>query len=89
MVEIYVRQNNVDQALRALKKKMHSRQKITKEKGSESYILKIPAVAEEVIVPWILAQQGEAVPLEPECIRESIKIAAEKILTSLLGKNSK
>ena len=47
----------------AMSTSMHSRQKVkvTRDGG----MLLIPKIAPEVIIPWILSQGGDAVPLEP------------------------
>ena len=37
----------------------------------------------EVVVPWILSQKGEAVPLEPPELVEAVRKAARATLDSL------
>ncbi len=52
---------------------MHSKQKITKIRDG-SFLFSIPEVPAEVVVPWILSQKDEAVPLEqPEIVEASRK----------------
>jgi hypothetical protein len=61
--------------------RMHSRQKI--KKTAEGWLFHIPEVPGEVIVPWILSQKGEAVPLEPPEIVEAVRTGAQATLDSL------
>jgi len=66
----------------AMSNRMHSKQKL-KENPDGSYMFCIPKVPAEVIVPWILSQKGEAVPIEPPAIVEAVRQAAAKITESL------
>ena len=61
---------------------MHSGQKVRKNRDG-SYLFSIPEVPAEVVVPWILSQKGEAVPLEPPEIVESVRKSAQATLDSL------
>jgi predicted DNA-binding transcriptional regulator YafY len=61
---------------------MHSKQKITKKRDG-SFLFSIPEVPAEVVVPWILSQKGEAVPLEPPVIVEAVRKGAQATLDSL------
>lgn len=64
---------------------MHSKQKITKKRDG-SFLFFIPEVPAEVVVPWILSQKGEAVPLEPSKIVEAVRKGAQATLDSLASK---
>ena len=64
---------------------MHSKQKITKKRDG-TFLFSIPEVPAEVIVPWILSQKGEAVPLEPPVIVEAVRKGAQATLDSLAAK---
>ena len=66
----------------ALSSRMHSKQRLRKE-GKDRWLFTLPEVPEQVIVPWILSQQGEAVPLEPPEIVEAVKAAASTLLSRL------
>ncbi len=66
----------------AMSNRMHSKQKLKKNPDG-SYLFCIPKVPAEVIVPWILSQKGEAVPVEPPAIVEAVRQAAAKITESL------
>lgn len=66
----------------AMKKRMHSMQKITLEKDG-TFLFSIPAVSAEVVVPWILAQRGEAIPIAPDEICNRVEAAAKKIIESM------
>lgn len=57
---------------------MHSKQKITKIRDG-SFLFSIPEVPAEVVVPWILSQKDEAVPLEPPEIVEASRKGAQAI----------
>ena len=70
----------------AVASRMHSKMRIIPEPGTGCSIFFIPAVAAEVVVPWILAQQGEAVPLSPPEIVEAVKRAACTIVDRLSGR---
>ena len=64
--------------------RMHSRQKI--KKTADGWLFHIPEVPGEVIVPWILSQKGQAVPLEPPELIENVRACAQSVLDSLTGK---
>ena len=66
----------------AVAHRMHSKQRIRRD-GKGSWLFTIPEVPEQVVVPWILSQQGEAIPLEPPEIVEAVRAAAAKLLTKL------
>ena len=66
----------------AVAHRMHSKQRIRKE-GKGSWLFTIPEVPEQVVVPWILSQRGEAVPLEPPEIVLAVKNAAAALLGKL------
>lgn len=66
----------------AMSNRMHSKQKLKKNPDG-SHLFSIPKVPAEVIVPWILSQKGEAVPIEPPEIVEAVRQAAAKITGSL------
>ncbi len=55
----------------AMSTRMHSGQKVklTRDGG----MLIIPEIAPEIIVPWILSQGGDAVPLEPQEIVDAFR----------------
>ena len=61
---------------------MHSKQRIRKD-GKGAWLFIIPEVPEQVVVPWILSQRGEAVPLEPPEIVEAVKTAAAALMAKL------
>ena len=65
--------------------RMHSKQKI--RKTADGWLFCIPEVPGEVIVPWILSQQGQAVSLEPPELIESVRAGAQSVLDSLTGKS--
>ena len=56
----------------ALSNKMHSQQFLEETPSGET-IFHIPQAPEEVVVPWILSQQGNAVPIAPEELKQSVK----------------
>jgi len=62
--------------------RMHTKQRIRKDDG-DTWLFTIPEVPEQVVVPWILSQQGEAVPLEPPEIVEAVRKAASALLGKL------
>ena len=62
--------------------RMHSKQKFKKNRDGSSLFL-IPEVPAEVVVPWILSQKGEAVPLEPPELVEAVRKGAQATLDSL------
>ena len=64
---------------------MHSKQKIKKNRDG-SFLFSIPEVPAEVVVPWILSQKGEAVPIEPPEIVEAVRKGAQATLDSLAAK---
>ena len=66
----------------AISNRMHTKQRLKKE-GKDRWLFTIPEVPEQVIVPWILSQQGEAIPLEPPEIVEAVKAAAKKLIEKL------
>lgn len=66
----------------ALASMMHSGQTIEAEADGHSWMFTVPSVPREVVVPWILSQGGNAVPLSPQCIVEAVR---EKTM-ALLGK---
>lgn len=63
----------------ALANRMHTKQRLKRE-GKGKWLFTIPEVPEQVIVPWILSQRGEAVPLEPPEIVHAVREAAKAIL---------
>ena len=69
----------------AASNRMHTKQALTKNRDG-SWLFTIPAVSEQVIVPWILSQKGDAVPLEPPEIVEAVRNAARSILDKLPAK---
>ena len=66
----------------AMSNRMHSGQKVKKNRDG-SFLFSIPEVPAEVVVPWILSQKGEAVPLEPPEIVEAVRTGAQATLDSL------
>ena len=66
----------------AVAHRMHTKQRIRKD-GKGMWLFIIPEVPEQVVVPWILSQQGGAIPLEPPEIVEAVKTAAAALLTKL------
>ena len=63
----------------ALSNKMHTKQRLKRE-GKGKWLFIIPEVPEQVIVPWILSQRGEATPIEPPEIVAAVREAATAIL---------
>ena len=61
---------------------MHSGQKIKKNRDG-SFLFSIPEVPAEVVVPWILAQRGDAVPLAPPELVEAVRRDADAIVKKL------
>ena len=61
--------------------RMHSGQKLRRD--GDGWLFCIPEVPGEVVVPWILSQKGEAVPLEPAELVESVRAGAQSVLDSL------
>ncbi len=68
----------------AVAHRMHTKQRIRKD-GKGRWLFTIPEVPEQVVVPWILSQRGEAVPLEPPEIVEAVRTAAAALLANLPG----
>jgi predicted DNA-binding transcriptional regulator YafY len=66
----------------AVANRMHTKQRIKKD-GKGSWLFILPEVSEQLIVPWILSQRGEAVPLEPPEIVAAVKSAAAELLEKL------
>ena len=66
----------------ALSNKMHTQQRLKRE-GRGKWLFTIPEVPEQVIVPWILAQRGEATPVEPPEIVDAVREAAASILSKV------
>ena len=62
--------------------RMHSKQKIAKKRDG-SCLFTVPEVPAEVVVPWILSQKGEAVPLEPSELVAAVRKGAQATLDSL------
>ena len=56
----------------ALSNKMHSNQCLEQTPSGET-IFHIPQAPEEVVVPWILSQQGNAVPIAPDELKQAVK----------------
>ena len=52
-----------------------------------SCLFSIPEVPAEVVVPWILAQRGDAVPLEPPDLVETVRRDAEAIMRRLTARD--
>lgn len=66
----------------ALSNKMHTKQRLKRE-GKGKWLFTIPEVPEQVIVPWILSQRGEAIPIEPPEIVDAVRDAATAILKKM------
>ncbi|MDD4817448.1 MAG: WYL domain-containing protein [Victivallaceae bacterium] len=62
---------------------MHSEQKIELEPDGKSWLFTIPEVPSEVVVPWILSQGGDAVPLSPQCIVDAVREKTEALLVKI------
>ena len=67
--------------------RMHTRQSIAKDHAAPgAFLFTIPSVPLAVIVPWILAQRGDAVPLSPpelvDAVRHDAAIIAKKLSPS-------
>ena len=62
--------------------RMHFAQKIRETDGG-AWLFTIPEVAAEVVVPWILAQRGAAVPLAPPELVEAVRRDADAIVKKL------
>ncbi len=67
----------------AIASTMHSKQKITAERGGKSWIFSIPEISKEVITPWILSQGGNAIPLCPPEIVEDVRKKAFAVTENL------
>ncbi len=63
----------------AVANRMHSRQTVKKQKNG-TWLFTIPEIPEQVIVPWILSQGGDAVPLEPQEIVDAVRAKALSIV---------
>jgi len=66
----------------AVANRMHTKQRLKRD-GKGFWLFILPEVPEQVVVPWILSQQGEAVPIEPPEIVEAVKTAAAALLARL------
>ena len=66
----------------ATSNRMHSRQTVRRKKDG-AWMFELPEVAAEVVVPGILSQKGEAVPLEPLELVEAVRKAARATLDCL------
>ena len=66
----------------AVANRMHSRQTVKKQKNG-TWLFTIPEIPEQVIVPWILSQGGDAVPLEPQEIVDAVRAKALSIIEKL------
>jgi len=66
--------------------RMHSRQTLT-ENPDKSWLFTIPEVPEQIIVPWILSQGGDAIPLEPQEIVDAVKRRAAALLDRMNSAN--
>ena len=62
--------------------RMHSKQTVRQTKDG-AWLLELPEVAAEVVVPWILAQRGDAVPLAPPELVEAVRRDADAIVKKL------
>lgn len=56
--------------------RMHSKQAV-KRNPDGSALFTIPEVPAEAVVPWILSQKGEAVPIEPPEIVDAVRKGAQ------------
>ena len=64
--------------------RMHTRQIIKKDPDVPgTFLFTIPSVPTQVIMPWILAQHGDAIPLNPPELIEAVRQGAAKIMESL------
>ena len=66
----------------AVAHRMHTKQRIRRD-GRGKWLFIIPEVPEQIVVPWILSQRGEAVPIEPPEIVEAVRRAAAALLAKL------
>lgn len=55
---------------------------VLKELEDGRFLLLLPSVPLEAVVPWVLAQGGEAVVLEPQVAVEAVKNAAKAVLSA-------
>ena len=62
--------------------RMHSKQSVRRQKDG-TWMFELPEVAAEVVVPWILAQRGDAVPLSPPELVDAVRRGAESVLKNL------
>jgi predicted DNA-binding transcriptional regulator YafY len=56
---------------------MHSQQKVRITKNGGLFI--IPEIAPEIIVPWMLSQGGDAIPLEPPELVEAFRVKIQSL----------
>ena len=63
---------------------LHTCQTIEPDIESGQYILTVPEAAPELIVPWVFAQMGEAVPLSPKELVEEVR-RQERSLGKAIG----
>ena len=71
---------------------MHTRQTLQKEPNRDSWIFSIPAVPAEIIVPWILSQGGDAVPLSPQSISQggdAVPLSPQSIVEAVQEKSDR
>ena len=68
----------------AASNRMHSKQTVKKQKDG-SWLFTIPEVPEQVVVPWILSQRGDAIPLEPPEIVDAVRSAALSITEKMMS----
>lgn len=61
--------------------RMHSKQKIKQVCGE--WLFTIPEIPGEVVVPWILSQQGQAVPLEPPELVDRVRSSVQALTESM------
>ncbi len=59
---------------------LHKDQVIKFNNVDEYLTVELPECSEEVLIPWILAQKGEAIVIKPENLRMKIHEAAKRIL---------
>ena len=62
--------------------RMHTKQSFRRMRGG-AWLFAVPEVPAEVVVPWILSQKGEAVPLEPPELVDAVRKGAQATLDSL------
>ncbi len=68
----------------ALAHRMHSQQKLIKNSDGKT-IFYIPQAPEEVIVPWILSQQGEAIPIAPLELKQRVNDKIRQLQRKMNG----